>query len=110
MGDVAEFMLHCYEEAHLACSTIKGYRTAISHTIKAVWRQDFVKDADLSNLLANFSRDSTYKRSSMPAWDLALVLRMLTKEPFEPMHRADLKHVTLKTVFLVCVGIWQKVQ
>ena len=104
VGNVAEFMLHCYKEAHLACSTIEGYRTAISYTIKAVSGQDLGKNADLSNLLVNFARDSTYKGLSVPAWDLALVLRMLNKEPFEPIHGADLKHVTLKRVFLVVLA------
>ena len=32
------------------------------------------------------------------------MLRMLTKEPFEPMHRAELKFLTLKTVFLVALA------
>jgi hypothetical protein len=32
---------------------------------------------------------------------LSLVLRTLMEEPFEPMDRASLKFITLKTVFLV---------
>ena len=29
---------------------------------------------------------------------------MLTKDPFEPLHKASLKHLTLKTVFLLVLA------
>ena len=101
---VADFLVHLHEDRHLAPSTIEGYRTAISNTIKPVSGLDLGKDQHLSNLLANFQRDTTRERSSAPPWDLSLVLRKLTEEPFEPMHRASLKHATLKTVFLVALA------
>jgi hypothetical protein len=34
----------------------------------------------------------------------SLVLRALMEEPFEPMDRASLKNITLKTVFLVALA------
>ena len=40
----------------------------------------------------------------MPTWYLSLVLHQLTKAPFEPMRKASLKHLTLKTVFLLALG------
>ena len=40
-------------------------------------------------------------RSTVPDWDLALVLDVLRRAPFEPLGSCDLKYLTLKTVFLL---------
>ena len=39
----------------------------------------------------------------VPEWDLCLVLGDLRKPPIEPLKDASLKHVTLKTCFLVAI-------
>ena len=41
---------------------------------------------------------------SFPAWDLGLVLKVLLKSPFEPLHLAELKYVTWKTAFLILLA------
>lgn len=38
-----------------------------------------------------------------PGWDLNVVLTRLMGSPFEPMHKASLKHLTLKTAFLIAI-------
>ena len=53
--------------------------------------------------MANFDRDTNVTRTMVPKWDLSLVL-MLTKAPFKPLHRAELNHITLKTVFLLALA------
>ena len=37
-------------------------------------------------------------------WNLSVVLNELTKAPFEPMKDSDLKHLTLKTAFLLALA------
>ena len=37
-------------------------------------------------------------------WNLSVVLNELTKAPFEPMQDTDLKHLTLKTAFLLALA------
>ena len=37
-------------------------------------------------------------------WDLGIVLEALSKTPFEPLREAFLKHLTLKTVFLLAMA------
>ena len=101
---VADFLIYLHENKGLALSTIEGYRTAISHTLKATKEIDLGKDANLSSLLANFAREKVKVKSSMPPWDLSLVLRKLQHAPFEPIHTADIKSITLKTVFLVALA------
>ena len=58
-------MVLLHEEEYLAMSTIEGYRMAISHTLKAVHEVDKGKDPHLSSLVANFSRMSDKKRTSV---------------------------------------------
>ncbi|XP_069610783.1 uncharacterized protein [Ranitomeya imitator] len=41
--------------------------------------------------------------SSVPPWDLNLVLNELSKEPYEPLAQADLRVVTFKALFLVAI-------
>ena len=43
-------------------------------------------------------------RLILPQWDLGIVLEALRKSPYEPLREASLKHLTLKTVFLLAVA------
>ena len=40
----------------------------------------------------------------LPQWDLGIVLEALSKPPYEPLREASLKHLTLKTVFLLTMA------
>ena len=40
----------------------------------------------------------------LPQWDLGIVLEALSKPPYEPLSEASLKHLTLKTVFLLAMA------
>ena len=51
-----------------------------------------------------FARDASKIYAEVPAWNLNLVLYMITKEPFEPLQKATTKDLTLKTVFLVSLA------
>jgi hypothetical protein len=97
----AEFLCWLKDEKDLAVSTIEGYRTAVASTLKGHTGVDLGKDKDLSNLLANFARGKPKRKCTAPAWNLAVVLSGLLNAPFEPMHLAPLKFVTLKTIFLL---------
>ena len=41
---------------------------------------------------------------NLSKWNLSVVLSELTKAPFEPMKDTDLKHLTLKTAFLLALA------
>ena len=41
---------------------------------------------------------------ALPHWDLGIVLEALSKPPYEPLREASLKHLTLKTVFLLAMA------
>ena len=40
----------------------------------------------------------------LPQWDLGIVPKALSKPPYEPLREAFLKHLTLKTVFLLAMA------
>lgn len=48
-------------------------------------------------------------RSVVPPWDLSLVFNALTQAPFEPIEQASVKHLTIKTIFLVAITTARRV-
>ena len=84
--------------------TLRGYRTVITSTLKSLGGLDFSKDAHLKKLLSNFGVERPRSDRSLPQWDLALVMRRLTRAPFEPMRSAHISAVSWKTAFLVALA------
>ena len=100
---VADFLLYLFEDRKLQPSTIDGYRSAIADKLG----NDLINistDDNLTRLLDSFQRDRPKGRRGIPSWNLSLVLHQLTKAPFEPLREASLKHLTLKTVFLLALA------
>ena len=77
--------------------TIDGYRMAIVDTLGPTGRH-ISQSSILNKLLSSFHRDR------LPKWNLSVVLNELTKAPFEPMKDTDLKHLILKTAFLLALA------
>lgn len=44
-----------------------------------------------------------FKRRIVPSWDLGVVLDAITRAPYYPLHLCTLKHLTLRTVFLLAI-------
>ena len=100
---IADFLLHLFQEKNLQPSTIDGYRSAIADKLGSS-SLNVSKDKNLTRLLDSFHRDRPKGRRGIPSWNLSLVLHQLTKPPFEPLRKASLKHLTFKTVFLLALG------
>ena len=103
VNQIADFLLYPFRDRNLQPSTINGYRTAIADMVGND-QLNIIKDENLTRLLESFHRDKPKGRRGVPTWNLSLVLHQLTKAPFEPMRKASLKHLTLKTVFLLALG------
>ena len=100
---VADFLMHLFQDRKLQPSTIDGYRTAIADMIgNDKWNVN--KDENLTRLLDSFHRDKPKRRRGVPTWNLSLVLNQLTKASFEPMRKASLKHLTFRMVSLLALG------
>ena len=100
---IADFLLHLFQEKNLQPSTIDGYRSAIGDKLGSS-SLNVSKDENLNRLLDSFYTDRPKGHRGIPSWNLSLVLHQLTKLPFEPLRKASLKHLTFKTVFLLALG------
>ena len=99
---ISDFFMYLYQDLNRHPSTIDGYRTAIVDTLGPT-AQHIAHNADLHRLLSSFHRDRPKSSKNLPKWNLS-VLNELTKAPFEPMKDTDLKHLTLKTAFLLALA------
>jgi hypothetical protein len=88
--------------------SIRGYRSAISATLEHTGRH-IGRNKDLSDLLTSLARERPTQHRLVPAWDLALVLKVLTGHPFEPALKADLKFLGYKTAFLLALATASRV-
>ena len=100
---VSDFFMYLYQDLNRCPSTIDGYRTAIVDTLGPAGLH-ISQSSDLNRLLSSFHRDRPKSSSNLPKWNLSVVLNELTKAPFEPMKDTDLKHLTLKTAFLIALA------
>ena len=100
---VAEFLNHLFTDKNLKPRTIAGYRTSVADGLGSAG-QMVSQSLDLNCLIASFHRDRPSANRSIPNWDLSQVLLALTRPPFEPLAKADLKILTFKTVFLLALA------
>ena len=96
----AEFLIFLHNE-NFCPATVKGYRSAISTTLKQISKIDFSNESVLSDVVKSFELERPRLRSHFPKWDLTLVLSSLLAPPYEPLEYCGFKELTLKTVFLI---------
>ena len=57
-----------------------------------------IRDSEvLSKLVHSFFRDRPKIERILVPWDLSVVLTSMSKVPFEPLEKSDIRHLTLKT-------------
>ena len=100
---ISDFFMYLYQDLNRRPLTIDGYRTAIVDTLGPMG-QHIAHNADLHRLLSSFHRDLSKSSRNLHKWNLSVVLNKLTKAPLEPMKDTDLKHLTLKTAFLLALA------
>ena len=100
---ISDIFMYLYQDLNRRPSTIDGYRTAIVDTLGPT-AQHIAHNADLHRLLSSFHRDRPKSSRNLPKWNLSVVVNELTKAPFKPMKDSDLKHLTLKTAFLLALA------
>ena len=84
-------------------STIDSYRIAIDDTLGPAGLH-ISQSSDLNRLLSSFQRDRSKSSRNLPKWNLSVVLNELTKAHFKLMKDTDLKHLSLKTAFLLALA------
>ena len=107
---VADFLTFLFNVKKSQVSTIKGYRSTISNTLKFKnTGYDFGSHPVLSELIKSFQRQRPVDRPLAPKWDLAFVLSHLCKAPFEPLDKATLFFLSVKTTFLLTMATARRV-
>ena len=101
---IADFLIFLFSEKKCQISTIKGYRSMISNTLKFKTGNRIGSNPVLSELIRSFELQRPVQRSLTPKWDLSWVLVCLQKLPFEPLDKASKFHVTIKTAFLLALA------
>ena len=101
---LADFLIFLFEEKKLAPVSVKGYRSAISSTLKHLSSVDFSSDPVLSDIIKSMELEKPVVSKVVPHWDLSLVLDCLKESPFELMSSCSLKCLTQKTVFLIALA------
>ncbi|CAC5382111.1 unnamed protein product [Mytilus coruscus] len=100
--EIAEFLMFLHTVKNCKPSTLAGYKSAIALIHSSKDRISI--NMDLRNLIKGMYNINPPLRQLAPNWDLPLVLLVLTKTPFEPLEEAELKYLTLKTVFLMALA------
>ena len=105
---LADFLIFLFEEKKLAPVSVKGYRSAISSTLKHLSLVDFSSDPVLSDIIKSMELEKPVVSKVVPHWDLSLVLDCLKESLFEPMSSCSLKCLTQKIVFLIALASGQR--
>ncbi|MCG7878571.1 MAG: hypothetical protein JAY75_22815 [Candidatus Thiodiazotropha taylori] len=101
---LADFLIFLFEEKKLSPVSVKGYRSAISSTLKHLSSVDFSSDPVLSDIIKSMELEKPAVSRVVPHWDLSIVLDCFKESPFEPMSSCSLKCLTQKTVFLIALA------
>ena len=106
---ITDFLIFLFRDKKCQVSTIKGYRSTISNTLKFKSGYDIGSHPIISELIKSFETQRPVERSLAPKWDLSLVLSHICKAPFEPLHEASLLHLSMKTAFLLTMATARRV-
>ena len=58
----------------------------------------------ISDMIMSMELQRSRLTPVLPQWDLGIVVEALNKPPYEPLREACLKHLTLKTDFLLAIA------
>ena len=102
--DLANFLAFLSCVKGLSASSIKVHRSAVCTTIRQMGGPTFSDDPLLRDLVRGAALAEAKSPRRIPSWDLFLVLSALRLPPYEPLKQSSLKHLTLKTAFLVSLA------
>ena len=104
LGQVADFLVFLFDKG-LAISTFRGYRSVIASCHRGFQDGSSISESPiLSRLCRSFFLKRPPVKTVLPAWSLPVVLRALSEAPFEPLHKASLLCLAIKTAFLVAIA------
>ena len=102
--DLANFLAFLSCDKGLSESSVKVHRSAVCTTICQMGGPTFSDNPLLRDLVRGAALAEAKSPNRTLSWDLFLVLSALRLPPYEPLKQCSLKHLTLKTAFLVSLA------
>ena len=96
---IAEFMIYLFETRSLTPRSIKGYASALLSVLKPMGLGDRVSNQVIHSMFKTMSMKRPCIATTIPKWDINVVLKFLSGKPYEPLREAPIKELTYKTVF-----------
>ncbi|XP_068233502.1 uncharacterized protein [Palaemon carinicauda] len=105
---IADFLVHLRDKMGMSVPAVKGVRAALGQVflLKGI---DLGSSRHISMLIKSFEQSCPPSSPRVPSWDLARVLDMLSKPPFEPLKDIVDRNLTLKAVFLLALASAKRV-
>ena len=103
-AQIASFLYTHFDTHGLSPQTIKGFRTCLGSVPNWTGKAKVVQHKTVSDMIASMELQRPRVMPILRLWDLGIVLEALSKSPHEPLREASLKHLTLKTVFLLAMA------
>ena len=103
-AQIASFLYTFFDTHGLSPQIIKGYRTCLVSVLNRTGKAKEVLHKTISDMIASMELQRPRITPVLPQWDLGIVLEALSTSPYEPLRDASLKHLTLKTVFLLAMA------
>ena len=103
-AQIAAFLYSLFNTNGLSPQTVKGYRTCLGLVLNGTGKAKVVQHKTISNMIVSTELQRPRVTPVLPQWDLGIVLEALCRPPYEPLREASLKHLTLKTVFLLAMA------
>ena len=103
-AQIAAFLYELFDTHGVSLQTIKGYRFCLASILSHTGRAAEVQAKTISDMIMSMELQRPRLTPVLPQWDLGIVLQALSKPPYEPLREAFLKHLNLKTVFLLAMA------
>lgn len=106
--DILTFLQELFDRG-LSFSTLKVYLSAISACHVGFERVSPGAHPLVVRFMRGVRRLRPFNRSSVPSWDLPIVLEALCGVPFEPLDSVDIKLLSYKTALLLALASAKRV-
>ncbi|XP_068246677.1 uncharacterized protein [Palaemon carinicauda] len=106
--NIADFLVHLRDDLGVSIPAIKGVRAALGQVfqLKGI---NLGTSRHISMLIRSFEQTCDPRTSRVPQWDVAKVLKVLSRPPYEPLKDVLDKDLTLKAIFLLALASAKRV-
>ena len=101
---IAAFLYYLFDTQGLSPQSVKGYRSCLASDLSCTGMAAAVQAKTMSDIITLMELQRSRMTLVLPQWDLDIILEALSKPPYVPLREASLKHLTLKTVFLLAMA------